>query len=96
MTPVDLIDRAKAEGFTVALKLRIDGDGEMTPELLELFRKHRDDLLIYLMEGKLSTPEMCRLSEQLKDGATWCSGCYHYQIKPCKPKAGTVYKEAAS
>lgn len=95
MTPVDLIDRAKAEGFTVALKLRLDGDGEMTPELLELLKNHRDDLLIYLMEGKLSTPEMCRLSEDLKDGATWCSGCYHYQMNPCKPNPEKVYKAAA-
>ncbi len=92
MTPVDSIDRAKNEGFTVTLKLRLDGDGDMTPELLERFRKHRDGVLIHLAMPYGDTPEMCRLSEQLKDGATWCRRCYRCQMNPYKPAPAKVYR----
>lgn len=94
MTPVDLLERAKAEGVTAELKVRLEWDAEPSPELRDLLKAHRDDLITYLAMPYGDTPEMCRLSEQLKDGATWCSGCYRYQMNPCKPDPKKFYRGA--
>jgi hypothetical protein len=93
MTPLDLLDRAKAEGVVVELKVRLKWNVEPSPELLNLLRTHRDDLLTYLALEQGGTPQMCRLSEQLKDGAVWCHRCYHYQTHPCRP-SHKFYKES--
>jgi hypothetical protein len=52
MTPRDLLARAAAEGVTVTLKLRLDGN-RPTPETLELLTAHKDALLDYLAAARV-------------------------------------------
>lgn len=83
MTPRDLLERLAAEGVGVSLKVRLDGDTQPSPETLDLLTRHRDDLITYLAMAGGDTPQMCRLSEQLRPGAVWCRRCYRYQMHPC-------------
>lgn len=48
MTPRDLLARLEAEGVGASLKLRLEGDNPPSPETVELLKRHRDDLIIYL------------------------------------------------
>jgi hypothetical protein len=82
MTPRDLLARLQAEGVAASLKLRLEGV-KPSPELMDLLKFYRDDLITHLALERGDTPQMCRLSEQLKDGAVWCRRCYHYQMRPC-------------
>lgn len=94
MTPIDLLKRLKAEGVSVTLKLRAEGDIQPSPKTLELFTLYRDDLIVYLAREHGDTPQMCRLSEQLTDGAVWCRLCYRYQLNACMPSEKR-YEEAS-
>ena len=85
MTPRDLLARLKSEGFHLTLKLRLEGEVEPRPELLNLIRLYRDDLISYLAREHPDAPQMCRLSEELTDGAVWCRRCYRYHLRPCAP-----------
>ncbi len=96
MTPIDLLERAKAEGVTAELKVRLEWDAEPSDELRNLLKMHRDDLLIYLaLELSSTTPGVCRITEQLQDGATYCTRCWRYQMNPCRPNSDKVYKVPA-
>ncbi len=86
MTPRDLLARLQAEGVTASLKLRLEGV-EPSPETLDLIKLYRGDLITHLALEHGDTPQMCRLSEQLEAGATWCSRCYRYQMRPCAPSS---------
>ena len=48
MTPRDLLDRLDAEGVSLSLKLRVEGDTQPSPETVELLEAHRATLLAYL------------------------------------------------
>lgn len=85
MTPRDLLARLEVEGVSVRLKLRLESDVEPSPETVDLLTRHRDDLIIYLTMQGGDTPQMCRLSEQLDDDATWCKRCYRYHMQACVP-----------
>jgi len=85
MTPLDILERLAAEGFTATLKLRLDGDSEPSPELDALLRQHRDDLITYLARQIGDTPQMCRLSEEKRAGASWCRLCWRYHLQACVP-----------
>ena len=90
MTPRDLLARLKSEGLSVSLKLKVEGDAEPLTETLELLKRHRDDLITYLAHERPDTPAMCRLSEELADGAVWCSRCYRYHLQPCAPSSKRI------
>ncbi len=83
MTPTDLLVRLKAEGVDISLNLKVTANSKPSDETLELLRCHRDDLIIFLTMDGSHTPQMCRSSEQLKEGAAWCRRCYRYQLRPC-------------
>lgn len=83
MTPADLLARLEAEGVDVSLNLKVTADSKPSDETLELLRCHRDDPVIFLTMAGSHTPQICRLSEQLKEGAVWCRQCYRYQMRPC-------------
>ena len=53
MTPRDLIARLEAEGVSVNLKLRLEGDAAPPAELLELLEAHRDGLVTFLARSRL-------------------------------------------
>lgn len=85
VTPRDLLERLGEKGINLSVKLRIEGDEPPPPETLRLLESHRNDLIRYLTQDFGDTPQMCRLSEQLVEGALWCRLCYRYQLRPCKP-----------
>jgi hypothetical protein len=57
VTPRDLLDRAAAEGATVTLKLRLDGN-RPTPETLELLTAHRDALVDHLAAARVGSLDL--------------------------------------
>ena len=63
MTPRDLITRLEAEGFTLSLKLRVEGEKDAAPpaELLELLKTHKHNLISHLATA---TPLLCQLREE--------------------------------
>lgn len=85
MTARELLTRLQPEGLTATLKLRLEGGGEPSAELLELLRAHRDDLITHLALQLSDTPQMCRLSEEQEPEALWCRRCYRYHVKACVP-----------
>ena len=61
MTPRDLLTYLEAEGISVTLKLRLEGDTAPSIELLELLKVHKHDLITHLATA---TPLLCRLREE--------------------------------
>lgn len=92
MTPRDLLERLGDEGVSVLVKLKVEGAEPPSPETLGLLKRHHDDLLAHLTRDLARTPQMCRLSEQLADGAVWCRDCYRYQTRPCAP-SGKLFRQ---
>jgi hypothetical protein len=92
VTPRDLLERLGDEGVNLSVKLKVEGAEPPSPETLGLLKRHRDDLIAHLTRDLARTPQMCRLSEQLVDGAVWCGDCYRYQLRPCAP-SGKLFQQ---
>ena len=96
MTPRDILLRLGREGVKLEPKLTVIADHQPTPETLKLVTLYRDDILRYLLTHQHGLIiNMCRQSEKIFIGATWCNRCFRYQQNPCSPTSKIYGEEAA-